>query len=145
QTAILAQLRGRCRDAIKLDERAIAIYEVVSKVNPDLAGPLVRLGQCQLGLGRPRDALAPLERAISIRRTKEGDPADAAEAAFALGQARFALDRRDAAVPALVLDARMTFAILGPVQRARAADVDGWLAAHADLAKPYRTGSARTR
>jgi len=108
----------------------IAVYEKVNDMNPDLAGPLVRVGQCQLDLGRPRDAIASLERALTIRTAREGDPSDLAEAEFAVGRARSALDRSDPAVPALVLGARLTFALLGPVQKARVADVDRWLASH---------------
>src|SRR5262249_39039137 len=88
QIAVLDQLRGRCRDAIELEKGVIAVYEKVNDMNPDLAGPLVRVGQCQLDLGRPRDAIAPLERAITIRTAREGDPSDLAEAEFAVGRAR---------------------------------------------------------
>ena len=127
--ALLAQLRGQCREAAELARRAQRILEkALGKDHPDLAGPLLILGQCQIDLGAPREASAVLERALAIRGARGGDPADTAELEFALGRARFALDRQDRSAPELVINARLEFSLLGPVQKARARDADRWLA-----------------
>jgi hypothetical protein len=67
---------------------------------------------------------------LAIHAVKGGDPADAAEAQFALGQARWTLAHDDASALELLRRARAGLAALGPVQKARAVEVDRWLSAH---------------
>ncbi len=79
-------------------------------------------------MGRAREAVAALEHML---HSTVYDQSDLAEATFALGEARFALRPHDPAALAMVLNARLTFELLGPVQSRRAGDADKWLALHA--------------
>ncbi len=67
QMAVLKRLRGLAKEALALEERALAGAEAVLGPNhPQLADPLTGLGLAELALGKKREAAVALERAISL-------------------------------------------------------------------------------
>ncbi len=87
--AALALDAKQWREAIDLETRSIAIFEVSSgKEAPDLFKPLAGLGQAKLGQGRPAEARPYLERALAIAQKSQLGAHDVDPVKKLLGQAQ---------------------------------------------------------
>jgi tRNA A-37 threonylcarbamoyl transferase component Bud32/tetratricopeptide (TPR) repeat protein len=121
---------GRAAEALPLFEKAVKIVDAdMGPGNRWAAFPLTGNGLSLVLLGRPREALVPLERALAIRATGEALPLPRAETSFALARALWdaGVDRPRAVT--LAESARSELRRV-PAAARKAAEVDGWLAAH---------------
>jgi tetratricopeptide (TPR) repeat protein len=117
---------GRSVEARRDLQRAVAIFEKTLAVDdPDLAEPLLRLGQLALAEKRPATAIAPLERALQLR-AHDGDPCEMlAEVEFALARALAESGSNRPRARALATDAEAQWRAGG--KKAEAADVAAFL------------------
>jgi hypothetical protein len=113
---------GRTREARAALTRAIALYEkTLAPDAPDLAEPLLRLGQLELKEHRGREALKPLERALLLRQ-KDATPTEMlADVELALAAALDAAHGDRLRARALAEQARAAWVQAGDAKRAESA------------------------
>jgi tetratricopeptide (TPR) repeat protein/predicted Ser/Thr protein kinase len=79
---------GQHRQALEHYQQALALEEQrVPARHPDLFGPLVGVGECQLALHAPAEARAALERALATEPLSRLEADSVADARFLLAQA----------------------------------------------------------
>ncbi|HVU52291.1 MAG TPA: protein kinase [Polyangia bacterium] len=119
---------GRYREARRSFESARIIWErELGLDHRNLAYVLTGIGESYLDERDPVPALAPLERAWKIREAKETDPLRRGATRFALARALWDSERDPARAQELARGAREAYAQAS--DKAKVADVDGWLAA----------------
>jgi tetratricopeptide (TPR) repeat protein len=117
---------GRHFEALDAFRRALAaVGKVLPPAHPELAIPLVGMGETLLAL--QRDGRQPLTRALGILEPRPGHKMLLARARFASARALWSANGDRARARALAEKARQAFA--DPKPR-RAAEVDAWLASH---------------
>jgi tRNA A-37 threonylcarbamoyl transferase component Bud32 len=120
---------GRYREARQSFEGARIIWErELGLEHRNLAYVLTGIGESYLAERDALSALAPLERAWKIREAKETEPARRGETRFALARALWDSERDRGRAEGLAQGARDAYARAG--DKAKVADVDGWLAPH---------------
>jgi serine/threonine-protein kinase len=126
---ILARL-GRGREAHEAFTSALTVEERgYGKEGPNLAYPLVGLGEGYLTEGKPALAIAPLERALRICEAHDSDQRLVAQATFALARALWDANQERARAARLAERAREIYA-RQPAEKAHAAEVERWAAVH---------------
>jgi tetratricopeptide (TPR) repeat protein len=121
----LALRQGQPDAAVDFARRSVEAYAASQEDHPDVATPLMALGEAWLALGRARQALAPLERALALRLAHPGPAEQLAATRFALARAlpsREAPRARALAGEALDFYAAEPDTFPGEVSRVR-----GWL------------------
>jgi serine/threonine-protein kinase len=111
-------------------QRSLAIEEkALGPKHPQVAAPLLGLGEVELSRKAPARAVPLLERALSIRTSQPGDGADLSDVRFALARALFATGDRTRA-RTLATEARDAYAKAGPQARLQGAEASAWLNSH---------------
>jgi hypothetical protein len=111
------------------------MLEKVQAPDPSLLLPLVARAHCLLDHRKARDALALAERAVAIAEKSDGDPADRARARRVLAYALWATGGDHARAIQLARDAYAGLANV-PSEKARNAELAGWLKARHALPNP---------
>ncbi|WNG30496.1 serine/threonine protein kinase [Cystobacter fuscus] len=121
---------GQYRQALPFYQRALALEEKrVPARHPDLFGPLVGVGECQLALHAPAAARSTLERALATEPLSRISTPAVADARFLL--ARAVWEGGDAArARELALSAQK--ALLQEHKDSEASQVTAWLDSHAE-------------
>mgnify|MGYP001214362317 CR=1 FL=1 len=121
--------RGALAEALALDTRARTILEATGKDGPELARPLLGLGETHLLARDPAAALASLERALPLLGTGDEHREPLARVRFALARALWEARTDRPRALALAASAREGLAAT-PTPGAALREVDEWIAAH---------------
>jgi len=115
--------------ALPLVERGLAIRtKVLGPESPEVRASLHPMGVVLLKLGRTEQSIATLERALRLK-AGEGEEIDDSDIRFDLAKALAQAGRDEALVVSTARRAREDYLALGA--KARADDIDAWLAARA--------------
>jgi tetratricopeptide (TPR) repeat protein/predicted Ser/Thr protein kinase len=126
----VAAEEGRLDDAEPYYLRALSIREAsLGPEHPRVAFPLAALAELAIKRGTPAAAIDLAERALRLREKATDEPAELAEIRFIVAQAIVAAPARRAEAIALAKEARAT---IDPSQTETIAELDAWLATHAD-------------
>src|SRR5262249_2524882 len=111
-------------------QRSLAIEEkALGPKHPQVAAPLLGLGEVELSRKAPARAVPLLEPALAIRTPPPGDAAALPAARFALARALSASGDRPRARP-LATEPRAAYAKAGPQTRLQVAEANAWLNSH---------------
>jgi len=142
---LVRSAQGKHDEALRLHREALSIRrELLGPRHPETAISLAQLGDALLDASKPAEAIEPLEEAISILEEEGGAPEPDDQAAV-LQQARFGLatawweegvDRSGARATAQT--ARDALEGLAGDYGEALAEMDGWLAEHAEAKKRRR-------
>ncbi|WNG35615.1 tetratricopeptide repeat protein [Archangium violaceum] len=122
---------GQHRQALEHYKRALAVYEKRFPAHhPDVFGPLVGIGECQLALSAPAQAIAPLERALTLVGAPRLPAERVADLRFLLGRALWEGGAEDVRARARTLASQAYKELLAEHKEPKASRVAAWLEAH---------------